>query len=723
MKKLFNPLIYSFYLLLLFLLSSCDNPLFISATGLYKVEFAAGGGTTVESVRTDCIKEAPFTSRADYTFGGWYKNSDFSGEAVTFPLDIKEDTILYAKWFQEFNVTFECNGGDEIESYKTGIVQSEPETSRTNYIFDGWYLKSDFTGNKVNFPYTVTKPVTLYAKWLRTYQVSFETNGGSEISGFRTAVIESVQDPVKDDNVFIGWYKDSTFKNPVEFPYTLTDDTTLYAKWKQKYTVSFETNGGTNVSSYKATEVESAPPVSRAGYAFIAWYTDIDLTEEAVFPFEVIRDTTLYAKWQKIYTVTFVTNGGTSVSPATVLTIETTPVSEKTDASLEGWYTDPEFAEGTKVIFPYTVTGDITFYAKWQAVQYTITYYPNGATGGDVPASVSVDKGSEYIVKDNTGSLEKTDYCFLKWNTKADGSGTSYIAGSKISVMSDINFYAQWARDFSSWENDENRTAMVYVAGGTFSQGGSGATPIHTVTLTQDFYIGKFEVTYELWKEVMDWAKAQEIAWNVGSASKGVTNNDTFTDWEPTTNVSWYEAITWCNAYSEMKGLTPYYYKDSSYKTVYRDCEDKGYPYCKKSANGYRLPTESEWEYAAKGGLNSKSYTCAGSNSPGDVAWYGNNAGGETHPVGTKIANSLGIYDMSGNVREWCGTSYYSYSSDAQTNPNYWAYYSSDGNFYKPIYRGGSWNDYDYEVYYRNYSSDGTYGSNVNGFRVARNAE
>lgn len=655
MKKNVSICIFSICLLLMTLFSACDNPLFVNATGLYKVEFSTNGGTSIESYRTAYIKELPYTAKTDCSFAGWYLNSDFSGEALSFPLQIKKDTTLYARWLQKFTVNFVVNGGDEIESYKTGLIETAPDTSRTNYVFAGWYLKSDFMGEPIVFPFAVTKPTTLYAKWIATYNVTFVTNGGSELS------------------------------------------------------------------SYRSSEIETAPITEREGFSFMGWYKDSEFTQKIEFPYTLLEDTIFYAKWQQNFNVAFVTNGGSSVASLFTGLIEIEPVSTKTDASLEGWYLTEDFIEGTKVIFPYVVTSATTLYAKWQPVQCTVSYYANGAISGTVPQSVKVNKGSSYIVSGNTGNLSKTGYAFTKWSTTSNGDGgASYSAGQSITVSADVNLYAQWGKDYA---------AMVYVNGGTFTQGIGTSTdssngyagPAHSVTLSS-FSIGQYEVTYELWIEIKTWASLQENSWNIGTASKGVTANDKYTDWEPATNVSWYEAITWCNAYSEMKGLTPCYYSDSSYTTVYRDYSDSGYVYWKKSANGYRLPTETEWEYAAKGGDNQKSFTYAGSNTIGDVAWYYYNSGSETHPVGTKKSNSIGLYDMTGNVCEWCGTSKYSYSSDSQANPNSWIFYgSSSVRFNDPIYRGGSWYDGATAITYRGYAGYGDVENNYIGFRVACN--
>ena len=187
---------------------------------------------------------------------------------------------------------------------------------------------------------------------------------------------------------------------------------------------------------------------------------------------------------------------------------------------------------------------------------------------------------------------------------------------------------------------------MVRVEAGTFTMGATPEMkdpflwekPAHQVTLTNDYYIGKYEVTQALWKAVM-----------------GKNPSNFKGDNLPVEQVSWDDCQEFINKLNKITG--------------------------KK----FRLPTEAEWEYAARGGKKSRGYQYSGSNNISDVAWYDSNSGNKTHTVGSKQANELGIYDMSGNVLEWCQDWHDDYSSSSQTNPT-----GANSGSYR-VRRGGSW--------------------------------
>ena len=184
---------------------------------------------------------------------------------------------------------------------------------------------------------------------------------------------------------------------------------------------------------------------------------------------------------------------------------------------------------------------------------------------------------------------------------------------------------------------------MVFVEGGSFMMGSddsdvySDEKPVHKVILSS-YCIGKYEVTQELWEAVM------------------VSNPCRFKGpRKPVDSVSWDDCQEFIRKLNSLTG------------------------------KNFKLPTEAQWEYAARGGKKSRGYKYSGSNSINDVAWYEDNSEGKTHDVGTRIPNELGLYDMSGNVWEWCNDWYGSYDSSSQTDP----IGPSGGS--SRVHRGGGW--------------------------------
>ena len=254
-------------------------------------------------------------------------------------------------------------------------------------------------------------------------------------------------------------------------------------------------------------------------------------------------------------------------------------------------------------------------------------------------------------------------------------------------------------------------TNMVLIPAGSFtmgncmdpSEGYTDELPLHAVYVSA-FFMDKYAVTKGLWDVVKTWSGTNGYQYDYAGLGKAATH--------PVQTINWYDAVKWCNARSQMEGLTPCYYTDAGYTTLYKTREND-LVYVNWGVNGYRLPTEAEWEKAARGGTGGHRfpwtnvqtitqsqadyYSDGGeaydlSPAPGFDAAFNDGVYPYTSPVGSFAANGYGLYDMAGNVYEWCWDWYdigY-YGSSPASDPR-GADNPSGNPYVNRVFRGGAW--------------------------------
>ena len=453
----------------------------------YTVSYNANGGTGAPGNQTkyhgvSLTLSSTKPTRTGYTFNGWntsaygYGTSYAPGGTYTGNANL----TLYAQWTPvTYTVSYNANGGsgapgNQTKTYGVDLILSSTKPTRTGYNFTGWNTSSLGYGTSYagGAKYTGNADLTLYAQWTpNNYTIVFHGNGatGGSTASMQMQYNETKQlnenGFVKTGHSFKNW---NTLSGGNGTPYadkqsvknlavSGSSTVTLYAQWTpDTYTVHYDANGGSGapndqIKTYGVTLTLSSAKPTRTGYTFQNWNTKPDGSGTMYAPgtsYSANEPLTLYAQWKiNTYTVSYNANGGAGAPNSQTKTygINLTLSSVKptrTGYTFKNWNTA---ANGSGTDYPsggtYTGNANLTLYAQWIPDTYTVHYDANGGSGapGDQTKVYDIDLTLSTVKPTRTG------YTFVAWNTKADGTGTTYPSGAVYKGNGALNLYAQWS--------------------------------------------------------------------------------------------------------------------------------------------------------------------------------------------------------------------------------------------------------------------------------------
>ena len=395
--------------------------------------------------------DLPALTASGYRFDGWFYESTYDTEAQVDD-EIWESTTLYAKWVRLCNITYSTTYGTapSVKTVDYGYTVTSADLpalpDASGYRFDGWYLDSRFR-TKVTVGYRIISSWIFYAKWVsNTVTLSYDSDYGDTPQSKSVAVgyaLAAADLPVLVDShgeaIFDGWYYDTALTNKAAVGNTISQATTLYAKWLLVCTVSYNSAHGNPPAAQQVEEgytlkSTDLPALSENGYRFDGWYYESTFTTLAHAGDSITTDRTLYAKWTELVTVSYSTPRGTAPASVTVpvgytLTAADLPALTDASYSFDGWYKTSGLQ--TRAQVGDSVTKSMTLYAKWTKT-ITLHYASEYATP---PADKTITfEGGYALTAADLPALTSPDANFVGWD---------HIVGEVVTDNTTIT--AQWS--------------------------------------------------------------------------------------------------------------------------------------------------------------------------------------------------------------------------------------------------------------------------------------